>query len=219
MSNLKANLIYLMERAGLNPTSLSRATGVPQPSIHRVVSGDSLEPKRATLEPLAAYFGVSVDWLIEGDSAAWDRLSDAVTAAAGPTPTTRFKKVPLSSYVRCEGGAVGCVTGAVSGATVDFPARDADAYALRVSGDGMLPRVKAGEFLVLEPHRAPEPGDDALVTLVDGRRYLAELLYQRGDTVTWGAFCTGKTMTLDVSEIDSTHYIAAILPRGASKTP
>lgn len=36
---------------------------MPQPTIHRILTGESTEPRLSTLKPLADYFGVSVSEL------------------------------------------------------------------------------------------------------------------------------------------------------------
>ena len=54
------NLEWLMADRKTNPYDLQRATGVPQPTIHRILTGESTDPRTKTLEPLAGYFGVSV---------------------------------------------------------------------------------------------------------------------------------------------------------------
>lgn len=60
---LRENLRNLMDSLGENPNSLSSKAKVPQPTIHRILDGTSQDPRRATLEPLAKYFGVTVDEL------------------------------------------------------------------------------------------------------------------------------------------------------------
>lgn len=57
---VQSNLKYLMKKHGLNPTSLSARTKIPQASIFRIVEGESKDPKTATLSPLAAHFGITV---------------------------------------------------------------------------------------------------------------------------------------------------------------
>jgi len=45
----------------LSENQLSRNTGVPQPTIHRILSGRVGDPRDGTLRPLAEYFGVTVE--------------------------------------------------------------------------------------------------------------------------------------------------------------
>ncbi len=85
MSQLRRNLSYLIARHGTNPTVLARATGVPQPTIHRILKGESDDPRTATLEPLASHFNITVEFLrsanIEGRDAGAD---DGARAVAEP---------------------------------------------------------------------------------------------------------------------------------------
>lgn len=53
-------LSRLMQRQGLGESALARAAGVPQPTIHRILSGASTDPKTGTLRHLADYFGLTV---------------------------------------------------------------------------------------------------------------------------------------------------------------
>jgi phage repressor protein C with HTH and peptisase S24 domain len=45
---------------GLNATQLAEKTGVPQPTIQRILAGKSVDPATKTLEPLARYFSKTV---------------------------------------------------------------------------------------------------------------------------------------------------------------
>ena len=56
-------LKLLMKRKGFNTTSLAAATDdkSKQPQIYRFVHGETKEPKRSTLEPVARVLGVPVD--------------------------------------------------------------------------------------------------------------------------------------------------------------
>lgn len=66
------NLQWLMDQRKTNPYELQRATGVPQPTIHRILTGESNDPRTKTLQPLADYFGVALADLRERDLSAPD---------------------------------------------------------------------------------------------------------------------------------------------------
>lgn len=55
------NLDYFMSKHRLNPTSLAAATNQNQPTLHRIMTGESTDPRAKTLQPYAEYFGVSVN--------------------------------------------------------------------------------------------------------------------------------------------------------------
>lgn len=64
---VKENLSYLMRRAGMNPHRLAKETGVKQPTIFRILEGESTTPRDSTLRPIADFFGVRVEVLRYGD--------------------------------------------------------------------------------------------------------------------------------------------------------
>lgn len=70
---------------------------------------------------------------------------------------------------------------------VEFHSRDKAAYALIVRGNGLRPRVKSGEHLIVEPSAEPLPGDDVLLKLISGEQMLMQLLYARDGEFTLGA--------------------------------
>ncbi|MBB4722721.1 LexA family transcriptional regulator [Xanthomonas euvesicatoria] len=86
MNRLSENLRHLMGVESLSENQLSRNTGVPQPTIHRVLSGRVSDPRDGTLRPLAEYFGLSVEELRTG------KLDEKTTAAR------RSSNEPLAAY-------------------------------------------------------------------------------------------------------------------------
>ena len=63
MNKLVANLRNLMRVHIISENQLSRNTGVPQPTIHRILAGRVADPRDGTLRPLATWFGVTVEQL------------------------------------------------------------------------------------------------------------------------------------------------------------
>jgi len=58
-----------MKQEGISQSALSRATGVPQPTINRILSQVTQDPRRDSMISIANYFGVAVESLY-GSSAA-----------------------------------------------------------------------------------------------------------------------------------------------------
>lgn len=56
-------LTRLMEEKGVSEYQLAKDSGVPQPTIHRIKSGETHEPKHSTVAKLARALGVSPDYL------------------------------------------------------------------------------------------------------------------------------------------------------------
>ena len=66
---------------------------------------------------------------------------------------------------------------------VDWPTRDPNAFALRCKGESMKPRIRHGEYVVIEPNHAYLPGDEVLVRSEDGRVMVKQLAYIRDGMV------------------------------------
>ena len=97
---------------------------------------------------------------------------------------------------------------------------DKEAFALIIEDDSMRPRIRSGEFILCEPCREVRPGDDALVVLKSGRRFVKELLWQRDNVVSLGSINSDShPVTTPDNDIEKMHYIAAIVPRGGLILP
>ena len=137
---------------------------------------------------------VSTAWLAEGDSAG-PRLTTLAAlnffpeqkSNVDPAPAlVASRLVPVRGEVK--GGPGGHLddmqhpTGHGEG-HIEAWTRDNDAYALRVRGDSMAPRYRAGEFIVVTPNIEPMPGMDVVVCLKDGQKMLKNLAWVRGDMI------------------------------------
>jgi len=56
------------------------AMGIPQPTLHKILTGKSQNPHAGTLRRLSEYFDVSIDWLLTGN---------------GPLPTALLRDRPF----------------------------------------------------------------------------------------------------------------------------
>lgn len=84
------------------------------------------------------------------------------------------------------------------------------AHGLQV-GDGMAPRYRAGELLILAPSATPNPGDDVLI-VAQSATYLGEWLYERQGRITLGAINGGHAnTTVPREEIESMSSILAVV--------
>jgi transcriptional regulator with XRE-family HTH domain len=65
--SIRKKLERLMREHNLSQSALSRATGVPQPTINRILSQATLDLRRDSVVRIAQYFGVEPETLYEGD--------------------------------------------------------------------------------------------------------------------------------------------------------
>jgi SOS-response transcriptional repressor LexA len=94
---------------------------------------------------------------------------------------------------------------------VSYPTKRGNAYAIRVRGDSMRPRIKPGEYVIIEPDVPVHAGDEVIVRTKAGkcmvkvlhaeRRGFIELLSLNDDH---------KPITIEVKDIEFMHHVAGI---------
>lgn len=92
-----------------------------------------------------------------------------------------------------------------------FSTQDKNAYALRCIGDSMAPRIKHGEFVIVEPNKQYLPGDEVVVKDKNGRVMVKTYKYSRDGMSYFESInqVYGSFGILN-SEIEKIHYIAGI---------
>lgn len=95
---------------------------------------------------------------------------------------------------------------------IRYPTKDPNTYALRVKGDSMRPRIKPGEFVVIEPNHSVAPGEEVMVKTVDGRSMVKLLGWRRAGIVELQSVNEDhRPITLDEKDIAVMHYVGAIV--------
>lgn len=95
---------------------------------------------------------------------------------------------------------------------INMPVKDEQAYALRCKGDSMQPRIKHGEYVIVEPSQEPIPGDDVLLRHIDGRVMVKRFLYIRdGIIYLMSVNDAHHPQSFPLSEVDKFHRITAIV--------
>jgi len=92
-------LAALMSERGLSEGELGRRSGVSQPTIHRIVTGESKNPRQDNVEAVAKALGVSSAWLWNGEKAG---INNVLPVEVQPQ---RYYKYPLISSVNAGTGA------------------------------------------------------------------------------------------------------------------
>ncbi|WP_244165671.1 LexA family transcriptional regulator [Metapseudomonas otitidis] len=92
---------------------------------------------------------------------------------------------------------------------------DPNAYALKVVGDSMEPRIRNGEYVLIEPNRPYYPGDEVLVQVIDGtvtQSMIKVFMYDRDGYVRLlSVNDQHPPMTIDKISILKIHPVGAIL--------
>lgn len=96
---------------------------------------------------------------------------------------------------------------------VMYPARDPNTYAVRVKGDSMRPRIKPGEFVVIEPNAPVHIGEEVLVQTTDGRSMIKQLGARRNGLVELISINEQdhRPITLEERDIVKMHHVGGIM--------
>ena len=150
---LALNLQQLLHKQSISETELARRTGLPQPTIHKVVSGKTEDPRISTLQVLAAYFKVSVD----------DLFSPNVLLA-NHASKVEAKSIPVISWEECLRGESLIKTMAPDtwNQWIVVNGKGGELYAVstKLSMEPCFPR---GTLLAVTPNVAPTDGALAVV--------------------------------------------------------
>lgn len=236
MANIGENIRRIRKHKKLTLEQVAIPSGTDTGNLSRIERGLQGAPEDL-LDRIAAVLGVPA-WvfmmqpetligitdkykniLFAPDESHYASISDLVCNAEAAPTLRPFRNVPIVGLA--QGGDNGYFTeleypvGQGDG-DITYPAKDENSYALRVRGDSMRPRIKNGEFIIVEPNHQPQPGDDVVVCLEDGRKMVKELLYIRDGDITLGSINNGHgNITVALSSVEKMHYVAAIVPRGA----
>lgn len=96
---------------------------------------------------------------------------------------------------------------------VNAPSEDPQAYAVRILGDELQPRVRPGEYLLLEPSRPVEPGDEVIVRTAKACMIREYLFAQDGNVVLCAINGGHGRHTVAQKDIIEMTYVAAIVKR------
>lgn len=190
MDTLSTRLAAARAEARLTQTELARAAGLKNQSI--VGSLESGHRKNSSHTPaLAAALGVNALWLAEGRGP--KRPADAPTP---PEPSNvsaaplGARRIPLISYVQA-GHMREAIDPYQVGDAADWLLTDLDlsanAFALRIKGDSMLPDFREGDTVVIDPAVEPIPGDYVVAKNGENeatfKKYRPRGVNERGDAV------------------------------------
>jgi len=201
-----------MDLQGIKQDELAMKSGVSQATIHKLTSGKARESRK--ISKIADALGVNTDWLALGKGAKHPNKINESNAEYGPT-LAPSRLVPIVGNAQLGDNGhwteIDYPTGHGDG-YINYPTKDNNAYAIRCVGDSMKPRIKNGEFVIVEPNTSPIPGDEVLVKSTDGRVMVKTLLYIRDDRVQLQSVNEAHpSIAVEKKDIIILHTVAAIV--------
>ncbi|MDN0108938.1 S24 family peptidase [Yersinia rochesterensis] len=210
---LSQNIKYLMRKAQIDSvTELARRLQTNQPTLHRLISGEVKDPKYTTLKQIGDYFRVSPVALTENDLETEDAQNE--TGTTKKYISLRFSKVPVVGNTQLGLGGnwsdMQYPMGRGDGYIL-WPTKDDDAYALKCVGDSMVPRIKEGEYVIIEPNHNYISGDEVLVVTKNEEVMVKTFLFERdGSCHLLSVNENHAPIRIPKEEIEKIHYVAGI---------
>ncbi len=205
-----ANINYMMQKHHIATVAdLAKLLKVPQPTFHRLMSGENQDPKYTLLKRVADHFKISVEDLVEQDLSKMP-----VGNVEGQPEEVNYVRAPVMGCAQLgsEGHWVSVEnnSGYIEG-YIRWPSHDPEVFALRCSGDSMKPRIKDGEYAVVEPNHNYLPGDEVLVVTKDGQVMIKTFLYERdGAVLLMSINEEHPPLRFSLQDIERIQYVAGI---------
>lgn len=202
-----------MKAAGVSTSELARAIGISYQAVKKVREGLSSQFSTDNNIAAARRLGVNSDWLATGKG---QRVAPPAVAEEHSIYLTKpmHPGVPVvgTAQLGDEGHFVELQYPVGHGdGRIDWPTRDPNAYALRCKGDSMKPRIRHGEYVIVEPNHAVVPGDEVLVKAKDGRVMVKQLAYVRDGMVYLDSVNEQHPrISILQEDIEAFHFVAGI---------
>lgn len=199
------------EALGISQSELARELGISPQSVQAWESGKNT-PRPKRLSSLSSVLCRSVSYLM-GEDGGDDESTDNVSAKVGVgikeglVPVVGKAQLGVDGFFEALDYPVGHGDG-----YIQLFSDDPNAYALKVVGDSMQPRIRSGEYVLIEPNKPFMSGDEVLVKTHCGRAMIKQLMYRRdGEVRLLSVNDAHPPITLLETEIEKIHFVGAIV--------
>jgi repressor LexA len=178
-SSIGARVREARENKNMDQATLSEKIGVVTRTLQRWEKGEQV-PDGISITRIAKATGVHPHWLLTGDGEMYPapaRPENVFPLATAHRRRTRLVELPLISAVPA--GKVATIfhpDHAEDFVTVD-DVKDPQAFALKVKGMSMAPRIEDGDVVVVSPQQEVRNGDICVVR-VDGEDTLKKVKFE-----------------------------------------
>lgn len=146
MKTLHTKLNQILADRNLRAADVVRLTGLPQPTVSRLLKGGQDNPTLSTLLALSKGLKISVSELLGDDCNVADK-----------EPVAAFRRIPLINWVQA--GALTPLAGNEAEEWIYCPVNISEnGFALKVRGESMEPKFQEGDIVFVDPEEEPRPG-------------------------------------------------------------
>jgi SOS-response transcriptional repressor LexA len=144
-TKLSEILRTLLFERNMKAVDLAREVDLPQPTVHRLVTGKSTRPYKSSLKPIADYFDITVEQLVgEKSLAAIEARQSTQTLS-----DSKIKNIPIVAWN--EAGNLKQATEKTTDTVVVGGNVSADSFALIMPDYSMEPLFPKGAVLIFDP--------------------------------------------------------------------
>lgn len=159
---LSNNLQQLMRIHGNTSVSeLARLTGIPQPTIHHILTGSTKNPRKKALEELSRFFSISVEQLTGNEPL-------PMVIPAGVKKDLQISTVPIVEWDLLKRWPASKADIQENQEILLNKAVAKDSFALMILNDSMLPRFQQNTLLIFDSGKTPKDRDFVIVHLAKG---------------------------------------------------
>ncbi|HUI09870.1 MAG TPA: XRE family transcriptional regulator [Bacteroidota bacterium] len=168
-STIGERLRAARERKELDQATLAAKAGVVTRTLQRWEKGEQV-PDGIAITKIARVTNVQPVWLLTGEGdmfAPAGRPENVYPLAASPRRKMRLAELPLVSSVPAGKVATMFHPDYVDHYVTVDDVKDPGAFALKVKGSSMAPRIEDGDIVVVSPQSEPRSGDICVVRVND----------------------------------------------------
>ena len=173
MTSISQTLKLLIKNQSVTVTELARQVNIAQPVIHRMVTGETKDPKVGTLQPIADYFNISLDQLI-GNQPLPNNIgeSDSLRKTIS-VPVIEWNQVTEQAHERTTNNHYIPTNLNIS----------EKSFALEMEDTTMRPTFPEGSILIFDPTLEAQDKDFVLLQLKNQKKATFKQLLFDGETV------------------------------------
>jgi phage repressor protein C with HTH and peptisase S24 domain len=188
----------IAERYGYSASGLAKKSGLDPTSFNPSKrNGPDGRPRWPTME--------SISRLLQASGASMEEFADLLIGRRGQPP--KLRQLPLLGFAKAGKGGFFDDSGFPAGNgwdEIEVPGvTDANAYALEITGDSMLPVYREGDIIVISPSATVRKGDRVVVRLQDGQVMAKVMHRQTARTLELASFNPNHAnKVLDMKDVD-----------------